>query len=189
MSFFDTNIFTFVVLPATIFMLRICDVTIGTMRIIFVTRGNKFLAPLTGFFEVLIWLIAISKVMHSMNNAACFIAYAGGFAAGNYVGMIIEEKLAIGAAIIRIITQEDASELIQNLKNTGYGVTTIPAQGGSGLVHIIFSVIKRSDLDNILGLINKFNPKAFYSVEDVRLVNEGVFPRRRKAFANAHRVS
>ena len=131
MPFFESHLFTFVILPLLIFFARICDVTIGTIRIIFVSRGQKFLAPLVGFFEVLIWLIAIGKVMQNLDNIFCYIAYASGFAAGNFIGIYVEQKLAMGTLIIQVITRKDASELIDALKSKGYGVTAIPAAGST----------------------------------------------------------
>jgi uncharacterized protein YebE (UPF0316 family) len=176
MSFFDSHIFTYMLLPLLIFLARICDVTIGTVRIIFVMRGRKYLAPLIGFFEILIWLLAIGKVMQNLNNIFCYIAYAGGFAAGNFIGIYIEEKMAMGTLVVHIVTGKDASELIENLRTMGYGITSMPAEGRSGRVHVIYTVIKRGDLKDVVATIKKFNPKAFYSVEDVRFVKEGIFP-------------
>jgi uncharacterized protein YebE (UPF0316 family) len=95
-------VFAWVILPLLIFAARICDVTLGTLRIIFVSRGKKLLAPLLGFFEVSIWLLAISQIMQNLNNPVCFLAYAGGFAMGNFVGILIEDKLAMGILVIRI---------------------------------------------------------------------------------------
>ncbi len=179
MEIFGSDAFTYIVLPALIFLARVCDVTIGTIRIIFVSRGHKFLAPLIGFFEILIWLVAIGKIFENLNNISCYIAYAGGFAAGNFVGIYIEERLAMGTFVIRVITRKDASGLIRGLRSAGYGATSITAQGGSGAVFVIYSVIKRSNLDDVVAIIKKFNPKAFYSIEDVRFVSEGVFPLNR----------
>ena len=180
MAIFDSEIFTFILLPALIFLARICDVTIGTMRIIFVSKGAKVIAPLLGFFEVLIWLIAIGKVMQNLDNWLCYVAYAGGFGAGNFVGIHIEEKLAMGTFVLRVITRKDATELINNLRSEGHGATSVPAEGNSGGVNVIYSVIKRSDIDEVIAIIKRFNPKAFYSIEDVRFVSEGIF-RRKKA--------
>ena len=97
------DLYTYLLLPLLIFCARIIDVSIGTLRIIFVSKGKRNIAPLLGFFEVLVWILAISEIMQNLNNWVCYVAYAAGFAAGNYVGMIIEEKLAIGILIIRII--------------------------------------------------------------------------------------
>ena len=176
MSFYNTDLFTYFVLPLLIFTARIFDVSIGTLRIIFVSKGKKLVAPILGFFEVLIWIIAISKIMQHTNNFACYIGYAAGFATGNYIGMVIEEKLALGVVIIRIITGQYASGLIQKLKDEGHGVTSVEADGESHKVHIIFTILNRKDLKRAVSTIREHNPKAFYTVEDVRDVNEGVLP-------------
>jgi uncharacterized protein YebE (UPF0316 family) len=178
MSFYHSETFTFVLLPLLIFLARIFDVSFGTIRIIFILRGQKFLAPLIGFFEILIWLVAIGKVMQNLDNVFCYVAYAGGFAAGNFIGIYIEEKLAMGTSIIQIITKKDASELIENLRRADFGVTTVPAKGGTGHVYIIYTVIKRSDMEGVVEIIKKFNPKAFYSIEDVRFVSKATFSLR-----------
>ena len=91
-SFFDSDLFSYVLMPLLIFLARICDVSIGTLRIIFVSKGKKNIAPILGFFEVLIWITAISKIMQNLDNYINYIAYAAGFATGNLIGMIIEEK-------------------------------------------------------------------------------------------------
>lgn len=164
--------FTYVVLPLLIFFSRIMDVTLDTLRIVFVSKGNKILAPVLGFFEVLIWLVAITRIMENLDNIVYYFAYAGGFAAGNYIGLIIEERLAMGVQLFRIITQKEASSLIQSLTVKGYGVTSIDAEGINGKVNVIFSVVKRSESKKVIEIINLHNPNAFYSIEDVRRVNE-----------------
>ena len=168
--------FSLVVVPAFIFLARICDVTIGTMRIIFVSRGMKMVAPILGFFEVFIWIIAVGQIFQNLTNPLNYFAYAAGFATGNYVGMIVEEKLAMGLALIRIITQRDATNLINYLRAAGYGVTVLDAQGKQGPGKVIFSVVKRKNIKNVEDAIHEFNPKAFYSIEDVRRAAEGTFP-------------
>lgn len=173
-SFFDTFWFTYVLLPLLIFCSRILDVSLDTLRIVFVSKGNKVVAPALGFFEVLIWLIAITRIMQNLDNVTCYIAYAAGFATGNYVGLRIEQKLALGIHMFRIITQKDAASLIKSLKEHGFGVTVIEAEGKEGGVHIIYSIVKRSDNQKIVEIINKFNPQAFYSIEDVIKINENL---------------
>jgi uncharacterized protein YebE (UPF0316 family) len=173
-SFFDTFWFTYVLLPFLIFSSRIMDVSLDTLRIVFVAKGNKVVAPILGFFEVLIWLIAITRIMQNLDNVTCYIAYAAGFATGNYVGLRIEQKLALGIRMFRIITQKNASSLIESLKENGFGATVIEAEGKDGGVHVIYSIVKRSDNQKIVEIINKFNPQAFYSVEDVIKINENL---------------
>lgn len=171
-SFFDSFWFTYLVLPLLIFSARIIDVTLDTLRIVFISRGNKIVAPILGFFEVLIWLIAITRIMQNLDNWTTYIAYAAGFAVGNYVGLIIEEKLAIGIQVIRIITSKDSSELIANLRENGFGATTMKAEGKDGPVDIIFLIVQRNVIQDAITVINRFNPKAFYSIEDVRSLND-----------------
>ena len=170
--------FEYIIIPLLICFARVLDVSLGTLRIILVAKGTKTLAPILGFFEVLIWLIAIGQVMQNLTNVANYFAYAAGFAIGNYLGIIMEQKLAIGVVVVRVITATDASKLIDFLKDANFGVTTLQAQGTSGHVHLIYTVIKRSNLPAVIKYIKEFNPKAFYSVEDIRYVSEGVFPQK-----------
>jgi uncharacterized protein YebE (UPF0316 family) len=174
--FFSPEMFKWVVIPLLIVLARIGDVSLGTIRIISIGRGYRFLAPLLGFFEVLIWLLAIRQIMQNLTNVFYYIVYAGGFGAGTFVGMYIEEKLAIGLISIRIITRKDASELLDFLRSANYGVTSVDAQGATGPVHIIYTIVKRSNVRDVVRIINRFSPKAFYLVEDVRLAREGIFP-------------
>jgi uncharacterized protein YebE (UPF0316 family) len=174
-SFFDTDLFSYVMMPILIFLARICDVSIGTMRIIFVSKGKRNIAPVLGFFEVLIWITAISKIMQNLDNYVNYIAYAAGFATGNFVGMIIEEKLAMGILMIRVFAHERGSELVRTLNGNGYGATVVQAYGARDKVDLIYTIVKRNELGNVLGLINGFNPNTFYTIEDVKSVNEGIF--------------
>lgn len=175
MSAIDSDIFRLVVIPLLIIVARIFDVSLQTMRIIYVSKGRKLLAPLLGFFEVLIWLIAITQIMKNLNTPFYYIVYSAGFAAGTYVGLRIEEKLAVGTVLFRVITQLEAAELIARLRAEAFGVTCIDGEGISGKVKIIFLVVDRSDLPRVIGIIRKDNPTAFYSVEDIRTVSKGFF--------------
>ncbi len=170
-TFYDTVWFTYLLLPFLIFLSRVVDVSLDTLRIVFISKGDKIIAPILGFFEVLIWLVAITKIMQNLDNVTCYIAYAAGFATGNYIGLRIEQHLAMGVQIIRIMTQKDSNELIDNMRESGFRVTSIEAEGKDGQVHIIYSIVERSKMQRVITLINQFNPKAFYSVEDVRSVN------------------
>ena len=177
--FFDSAWFSYGIMPLLIFLARICDVSLGTMRIIFVSKGAKNIAPILGFFEVLIWIIAISKIMQNLDNYVNYIAYAAGFATGNYVGMIIEEKLAMGTMMIRVFTYQGGNELVQGLNKLGFGATKVEASGAKERIELIYSIVHRNDLSQVLDTINKFNPKAFYTIEDVKTANEGIFPPRK----------
>jgi len=159
-----------------IFCARICDVSIGTVRYIFISRGFKNIAPIFGFFEVIIWLLAIGQVIGNITNPICYIAYGAGFAAGTYIGMVIEERIKLGLSIIRLITAKPAESFIAKLRQYGYGVTNIAAHGAYGEVTIIFMVVKRSKISHLINLIREYNPNAFFTIEDVRSVSEGIFP-------------
>lgn len=162
-------------IPVLIICARIIDVSVGTIRIIYLIRGHKFLVVLLGFVESIIWLIAVSQIIQNITNPFYYISFAGGFAAGNYVGLFIEEKLAIGNSIIRIITQREASELVERLYDAGFGVTHVDAHGKTSDVKIIYSVVKRDDLARVLKIVKSYNPKAFYTIEDVQSVREGIY--------------
>src|SRR5450759_245160 len=174
-SFFDSSLFIYVFMPLLIFMARICDVSIGTLRIIFVSKGKRNIAPVLGFFEVLIWITAISKIMENLDNYINFVAYAAGFATGNYVGMIIEEKLAMGIMMIRVFAHERGSELVQSLNAQGFGATVVEAHGAREKIDLIYSIVKRNELANVLDIITRFNADSFYTIEEVKAVNEGIF--------------
>ncbi|MBI5009658.1 MAG: DUF2179 domain-containing protein, partial [Bacteroidia bacterium] len=181
--FTDTDFFSYVLMPVLIFLARICDQSIGTMRIIFVSKGKRNIAPLLGFFEVLIWITAISKIMQNLDNYMNYIAYAAGFATGNLVGMIIEEKLAMGIQMIRVFANERGNELVQKLNSNGYGATSVEAHGARDKVHLVYTIVQRNELGKVIELINTFNPKAFYTIEDIKAANEGIFtPQKQNAF-------
>jgi uncharacterized protein YebE (UPF0316 family) len=175
-TFFDSSLFTYLVLPILIFFARICDVTIGTIRIVYVSKGHKNLAPFLGFFEVFIWVIAISQIMSHLNNFACYFGYAAGFATGNYIGLLVEERLAVGSLMIRIITNKDGEVLAKTLNAQGFGATIINAEGSGGRVNVIYSLVHRTNLTEALKVIKDFNPDIFYSIEDIRDVSSGIFP-------------
>ena len=178
MSFFIINpeLYAWVVLPLLIFLARICDVSMETIRVIYISRGIKFLAPIIAFFEIVIWLLAMEVVMKDLTNIANFLAFAFGFAMGTYVGLIIEEKLSIGMVILRIITTENSNnEIVSFMQSENYGITTLDATGSRGNVNMILSLVNRTDVPRITEHIRATNPHAFFSLEDVRYVNEGVF--------------
>lgn len=174
----SSGLYTWFLLPLLIFLARLTDVSMGTVRVIFVSRGLKYFAAIAGFFEILIWLLAIGQIMTNLSNPACYIAYAGGFAAGNFIGISIAEKLSLGLALIRVITQQDASPLVEQLKDRNYGVTSLDAHGTSGQVKVVFTIVPRREVSSVIALIKEFNPQSFYSIEEVGFVEKGVFPLR-----------
>lgn len=173
--FGNFDYFSWIVLPVIIFFSRVCDVSLGTLRHVFISKGFRKIVPVLGFFEVLIWIIVVAQVMKNLNNVACYLAYAAGFATGTYVGLFIEERLALGLQVIRIITNQNCEELTTALRQENHGMTLVDAQGSMGPVKMIFTVIKRKNVQSVVTLIGKHNPSAFYSVEDVKKSSQGVF--------------
>ena len=180
--FLSSGLFRWVLLPLFIFFARILDVSFQTIRIMFVSRGNRLLAPILGFFEVLIWIIAMGQIMQNLDNIFCYLAYASGFATGTYVGIYLEERLAYGKVVLRIITRSEADALVHSLGRKGFGITSVDAQGRRGQVKIIYIVMNRSDVPRVVSEIEKYNPKAFYCIEDTRFVSEGIFPASKNFF-------
>jgi uncharacterized protein YebE (UPF0316 family) len=175
MEFTESNFFNYLLLPLLIAMARVVDVSIGTLKIILISRGNKILTPILGFFEVLVWLLAVTQIFQHLNNWVCYFGYAFGFATGSYVGIKIEEKLALGVQLIRIVTRKDATDLVEALRQKGFGVTVVHAEGSSGEVGILYSVINRKSINGYVEIIKKYNPKAFYTFEDIRFVSQAVY--------------
>lgn len=174
----DPQFFSLVIIPLLIFSARVVDVTFGTLRIIFISRGMKFFAPVVGFFEILIWLVAIGQIFQDSGSIVNMLAYASGFAVGNYVGIVVEERMAMGFNIIRIITQHDAANLISAFNAKGFGVTVVDGDGKRGAVKLIFLVVKRKDVVTAVEMMQRFNPNAFYTIADVRSAKGGVIPDR-----------
>ena len=180
MNGFESGWFVWGVLPLLIFLARIVDVALGTMRIIFVMRGLKTLVALLGFLEVFLWIVVISQIMRHGNSLWHYAAYAAGFATGNMVGMMIEERLAFGMQTVRIITAQPVAPLMARLREHGFGATLIPASGSKEeRVTILFSTVRREHTPDLVRMIQETHPRAFVSVEDVRSVQAGVFPLRR----------
>ncbi|HPX73155.1 MAG: hypothetical protein BWY93_00821 [Euryarchaeota archaeon ADurb.BinA087] len=183
----SSDFFAWVILPLLIFFFRICDVSLGTIRVIFIAKGLKYIAPVIGFFEVIIWLLAIGQVMNNISNVACYIAYGGGFAAGTLLGMTVEERLSIGTVVVRVISNEDITGLLSFLRAHSFGVTIADGEGSKGKVKIILSVIKRQDLEEVVRGIQHHLPGTFYSIEEIKSVAEGVFPEKKSRLLFNHR--
>ena len=177
-SFFDSEMFRWVVLPILIFIARTMDVTLGTLRNVFISKGFRNIVPFIGFVEVSIWLISIRQVMQHLDNPVCYIGFAGGFAMGTYVGLIIEGRLALGLQVLRIITSANWEPLVDALQKQNLGVTIIDGHGANGPVKMIFTIVKRKDVSFVREIIRAVNPHAFYSIEDIRVANQGVFPKK-----------
>jgi len=167
-------------MPVFIFGARICDVSLGTLRIAFVSKGMRMRAAALGFFEVLIWIIVVAQLIGHLNNWLNFIAYAAGFSAGTYLGVWHESKLKVGTLIIRIISLQNVEELISNLKKAGFMLTRLKAEGSQGPVDIVFTIVRRRQWKEIKSIIEDFDSDVFYSVEDVKFASsssKGLYPR------------
>jgi uncharacterized protein YebE (UPF0316 family) len=166
------NLFSFVLLPFLIFFARILDVSINTVRIIYVLGGRKLTSTLLGFFESFIWLMAIRQIFEHLDNWMCYVAYPAGFAAGIFVGMIIEEKIAYGKVIVRIITRKEIQPLLQYLNKKYHRYTYVKAEGPDGLENLVFTVLERERLEHLLLTLKEILPTAFYTVEKVNRAAE-----------------
>lgn len=156
-----------------VFVARVVDVALGTLRIALVSRGVKRAAPLVGFFEILVWLTAFTQVVRNLDQPLHYLAFAGGYATGTWLGLVLEERLALGLYAVRIITKEDAEDLIETLGEHHFGMTTFAARGLRGQVRLILTIIRRRDLGKVQDAVREKHPGAFVSVSDVRLVSEG----------------
>ncbi|UOD35572.1 DUF2179 domain-containing protein [Deferribacteraceae bacterium V6Fe1] len=155
-----------------IFLSRIVDVSLGTVRIILVSKGMRVQASILGFFEVLIWIVVVARVIMYVSSPIYYVAFAAGFATGNYVGMILEEKLALGNVLIRVVTRFDAERLVEVLRNENFIVTSVDGEGKDGPVKVIFGIMKRKSARKFIQLVNKYNSNAFYTVENVTSVSK-----------------
>jgi uncharacterized protein YebE (UPF0316 family) len=165
-------VFSFLLLPLLIFFARILDVSINTVRIIYVLGGRKLTSTLLGFFESFIWLMAIRQIFEHLDNWMCYVAYPAGFAAGIFVGMIIEEKIAYGKVIVRIITRKDVHTLLEYLNKEYFRYTYVKAEGPDGLENLVFTVLQREKLETLLETLKEILPTAFYTVEKVNRAAE-----------------
>ena len=172
----DIQIYQYIILPLIIFVARICDVSLGTMRIVFISKGKKSIAPILGFFELFIWIVVINEIFKSADGIICYLAYAGGYAAGNFIGMNIEERLAIGSQLIIVFSSKNVNSLQKTLNEAGFGTTVVEGDGSAGKVKILYTIINRKTAEQAKKMLVEFDPMIFYVVEDVRLVKSGIFP-------------
>ncbi len=167
--------FSWVVLPLIIYFARMTDVTLGTLRIVMISKGKRKIVPIIGFFEVLLWLIAIGQIMQNLSNVLCYFAWAAGYATGTFLGLTLEEKLAIGTQVMRLITNKNCDVFLEELKSEKHGFTVVDGHGAKGPVKVIFIVVERKNVKALAEKIQRLLPNSFYSVEDIRETNQGVF--------------
>ena len=148
-----------------IMFMRICDVTLGTMRTIFVVQGKKYLAGLAGFCEVLIWVFAIRFIMHHLDNIYNLFGYAAGFGLGNIIGITLEQKIGLGFIQLNIISRHYTDLIADTLRKSKYGVTILPGEGGRGGVSIIVLIVSRKFQRNVINMIESIDKNAFITVQ------------------------
>jgi uncharacterized protein YebE (UPF0316 family) len=156
-----------------IFILRVCDMSLDTLRVLFVMRGKKQIAWVFGFIQSVIYLLAIGKVLTQLNNPLNIIGYAAGFATGNVVGMMIEERIAIGHIMVNIISPSRGSAIVTHLRQNGYAVTELSGRGKDGMVSLINCSVLRKQVDTVHQLVNEIDSDAFITAEDVRPIRHG----------------
>jgi uncharacterized protein YebE (UPF0316 family) len=156
-----------------IFCLRVGDMSLDTIRVLFMVRGKKLLVWVLGFFQALIFVVAISSVLTQLNNILNIIGYATGFATGNIVGMMIENRLAIGHVLVNIISSNRGSYIAERLRASGYAVTEIAGRGMNGTVFELHASVLRKDVSQVETIVLESDPQAFVTAEDVRPVRRG----------------
>ena len=165
----------YLLMPLLIFFARVTDVSINTLRFMFMMNGKKNIVPILGFFEALIWLLAIGQIFQNVDNPLSYLAYAGGFAMGTYVGMTLDEKLALGRVLVRVITPNSLPTLLEFMKEKNYRFTSVDAEGRYGKVNLLFTVMKRDQLPEFISRVKQLDEKAFYTIESVKRVSEDDF--------------
>ncbi len=148
-----------------ILALRIVDVSLGTLRIGFLVRGQRRLAGTFGFFESLTWLIAAAQVLSNLDSPVKFVAYAGGYAVGTMMGVSIERWLAVGETLMRVVSTYDSPPFIERLRDAGFYVTELRAKGRDGDVSVTFTVLPRRRVQEAVRLVQSVNPGAFVTFE------------------------
>ena len=156
-----------------IFGLRVIDMTLDTLRVLVVMRGKKKIAWVLGFFQATVFVIAIGSVLSNLDNPLNVIGYAAGFATGNVIGMLIEEKLAIGHTMVSIVSSRRGTEIAEKLRKNGYAVTEIAARGKDGMVTLLNVNVLRKNISAVRQLVNDSDAEAFITSEDIRPIRRG----------------
>lgn len=167
--------------PLLIFCLRIVDVSLATLRMLLSVRGMKHVAPVIGFFEVLVWIFAVGNAIQHLESPLHLAGYAAGFATGTLVGLWIEEKMAFGMSTVRVMSRHGGVEIAEALRERGFGVTEFAGQGREGTVEVVYAVLRRRDLPAVFEQVGIWDPDAFVTVEEPRAIHRGwMFGKRRK---------
>ncbi|MDR5658625.1 DUF2179 domain-containing protein [Serpentinicella sp. ANB-PHB4] len=164
-----------------IFFARLTDVSMATVRMIMVVKGKRLEAALIGFFEVIVYILAIGQVLSGLDNPVNVLVYALGFATGNYLGVYLEDKLALGNNIIQIITHHNPQPIVDRFREDGFGVTVMEGYGRDGIHHLLYITISRKHIKKVYQILDQFDSKAFITITDARSIRGGYFnPIKRK---------
>nr|WKN36360.1 DUF5698 domain-containing protein [Tunicatimonas sp. TK19036] len=173
---FEIDFMNYLVLPLLIFIARVSDVTLATVKLMFVVNSARKFAAILGFFEALITILALSRIMQDASNMAAYVTYAAGFASGTYIGMRIEERLAYGSVLIRIISKKVPDALLEYLAQSQYRYSMVEANDQSGNSQVLFTVCKRKKLREFLINLESIAPEALYTIEGIKQVSHGLLP-------------
>ncbi len=172
-QFFDLFAIYPALMPISIFLLRVANMALDTLRVLYTVRGRNRQAWVFGFLTSLLFVVAISIVLSNLDNIWNVIAYAAGFATGNVVGIRIEERIAVGHAHIRIISSQLGDEIAESIRAAGYAATELPARGRDGSVSVISCSVVRRDIHRVRAEVDQIDPSAFITVEDIRPIHRG----------------
>lgn len=165
--------------PLVIFCLRVVDVSLGTTRFLLMTRGTRLPAALLGFFEVLIWVTAAGAAIRNLTSPLHVVGYAAGFSAGTWVGIGLEERLALGTSTVQAFSKAGSGAVAAGLRALGVGVTEVEGEGLEGPVDIVSTVVRRQAVPRVIETIEASDPEAFITVYDAQ-VRGGRFPELRR---------
>jgi len=175
-----TEIFAGPLGPFLIFGLRIIDVSLATLRMLLSMRNARTLVPFIGFFESLIWVVAVGTAIMNLHSVWHILGYSAGFASGTVVGLWLEGKLAVGLATVRVICTFEGEAVADALRKRGFGVTSFPGFGRQGPVEMMYAVVKRRHIPEVIAEVEAVDADAFISVEEPRTIRRGwMFSKRR----------
>ncbi len=160
-------------LPLAIFFLRVVEMSLDTLRVLFVIRGSRLPAMILGVCQSALWVVAVASVISNLDKPLNAIAYAGGFASGTVVGMFIEERLALGHRNLRVISSKLGNAIAEEIRSAGYAATELAGRGKDGTVTLINSSVRRRDIATLQARVRQIDPQAFISIEEVVPLHRG----------------
>ncbi len=146
-------------------VMRITDVTLGTIRTLTVVQGRKYPAGALGFIEVTIWIFAIRHIMMHLDNLWNILGYSSGFALGNVIGIYVEQRFGVGFAQLYVISLHYTDKIANELRRNKFGVTVLPGEGGRGGIAVLVILTTRKRQKEAIGIIDSLDPKAFISIQ------------------------